>query len=151
MEPYGIDLRTRVVEAHENKEGSVRELAERFAVAPNTVQNYITLYRATGSVKPRAHGGGVAPAIGEDMQPRLLDLLDTMPDATEEELAEAFAKRHSIAVSGSTIGRTLRRLGITRKKNAPRSRARAARRDGRSQEVRTGGRLDPAKATRVRR
>ena len=114
------------MEAHQNQEGSVRELAERFAVAPNTVQNYITLYRATGSVAPRPHGGGVAPMIGEDMQPRLLALLETMPDATENELAETLAKRHSIVVNRSTVGRTLRRLGITRKKSAARDRARSA-------------------------
>jgi len=53
MEPYGLDLRTRIVEAHENGEGSVRELAERFAVAPNTVQNYLT---PPWSASRRVHG-----------------------------------------------------------------------------------------------
>lgn len=116
MGPYGLDLRTRIVEAHQDGEGSVRELAERFAVAPNTVQNYLNLQRATGSVAPRPHGGGPGPAIDARGQEQLRALLQEMPDATEDELADALVRRHRIVVSGSTVGRTLRRMGITRKK-----------------------------------
>src|SRR3954452_3458899 len=89
MGPYGIDLRTRIVEAYHNREGSVRELAERFAVAPNTVQNYLALHRKTGSVAPRPHGGGVPPAIAEQGRAHLRALVEATPDATEEELADA--------------------------------------------------------------
>ncbi|WP_437762770.1 transposase [Sorangium sp. So ce764] len=52
-------MRTRIVEAYDNQEGSVRELAERFAVAPNTVQNYLNLRRQTGSLTPHPSGGAV--------------------------------------------------------------------------------------------
>ncbi len=38
MKPYSLDLRQRVVEAYENKEGSLRRIARRFKVGPNTVQ-----------------------------------------------------------------------------------------------------------------
>ncbi|MDC0681450.1 hypothetical protein [Sorangium atrum] len=50
MGPYSIDLRQRIIDAYQNREGSIRELAERFEVAPNTVQNYLTQLRATGDL-----------------------------------------------------------------------------------------------------
>lgn len=126
MEAYGLDLRARIVEAHENGEGSVRELAERFAVAPNTVQNYLTLYRTTGSVAPRSHGGGVPPKIDEFGLEQVEAIVEELSDATVNELADEFSRRHHIAVGRSTMDRALRRLGLTRKKNAASNRARHA-------------------------
>ena len=116
MQAYGMELRTRIVEAHRYGEGSVRELAERFAVAPNTVQNYLTLYRTTGSVEPRPHAGGIPPKIDERGLQQVSALLERTPDATVEELSDDFARRHHIAVGRSTMDRALHRLGVTRKK-----------------------------------
>jgi transposase len=116
MAPYGIELRARIVEAHSNGEGSIRELAERFAVSPNTVQNYLTLYQTTGSIAPRPHGGGVPPKIDKQGLQQVRALLDEAPDATVDELADEFSRRHHIAVGRSTMDRALHRLGVTRKK-----------------------------------
>ncbi len=113
---HGLDLRTRIVEAYENGEGSVREVAERFAVSPGTVQNYRNLKRATGRLDPRPVGGGVAPLLGAEGLQKVRQLVEEQPDATEEELADELARKHAIAVSRPTMGRALQRLGITRKK-----------------------------------
>ena len=59
MGPYSLDLRKRIVDAYRNCEGSVRELAERFAVSPTTVQNYLNLARTTSDLSPCPHGGGM--------------------------------------------------------------------------------------------
>ena len=124
MQPCGLDLRQRIVKAYENREGSVRELAERFDVAPNTVQDYRTLHRATGSLVPRTRTNGPPPTIDGQALQGLRSLVEEAPDATLEELADALARRHHVAVSGSTVSRALRRLKITRKKNASCDRAR---------------------------
>ena len=116
MRPYGNELRTRIVEAHRRGEGSVRDLAERFAVAPNTVQNYLNLYRATGSVGPRQHSGEVPPKIDDQSLEQVRVLLEETPDATVDELADDFSRRHHIAVGRSTMDRALHRLNMTRKK-----------------------------------
>jgi transposase len=113
---YGLDLRTRIVKAYERGEGSVRELAERFAVAPGTVQNYLNLKRATGRLDPRLPGGGVDPLISDDDLPKVQQLVDEQPDATTDEYADELARKHAIAVSRPTMGRALQRLHITRKK-----------------------------------
>jgi transposase len=113
---YGLDLRMRIVDAYDNREGSVRELAERFDVAPGTVQSYLNLRRATGRVEPRPPSGGVAPLIrGEDL-PKVQRLVEEQPDATTDELADHLARKYGIAVSRPTMGLALARLRITRKK-----------------------------------
>jgi transposase len=124
MRPYALDLRSRIVEAYDNKEGSVRDLAERFAVAPNTVQNYLSLRRKTGSLEPLPSGGGGAePLINEEGLQEVRRLVDEFPDASETELARAFEERQRVMVSRATIGRARRRLQVTRKKNSSCGRA----------------------------
>ena len=142
-EPYGQDLRSRIVEAYKNKEGSVRELAERFAVAPNTVQNYLNLLKRTGRLEPKPHGGGTEALIPDERLDDVRRLVQQMPDATEVELARAFSRQHRVTVSRQTMGRALQRLGLTRKKNTPRDRARHRTRPADSAQLRTGSRQVP--------
>lgn len=120
---HGLDLRTRIVDAYENGEGSIREVAERFVVSPGTVQSYLKIKRATGRLDPRPVSGGIAPIIGAEGLQKVRQVVEEHPDATTEELADELARNHAIAVSRPTMGRALQRLGITRKKNATRDRA----------------------------
>lgn len=120
---YGQELRARIVESYENKEGSVREIAERFKVSPTTVQSYLKLKRSTGGLDPRPVSGGTAPILGAEELEKVRQVVEEHPDATTEELAHEVARRHIAAVSRPTMGRALQRLGYTRKKNAARKRA----------------------------
>lgn len=120
---HGLDLRTRIVDAYEGGEGSIREVADRFSVSPGTVQSYLKLKRDTGRLEPRPVSGGVAPLISNDDLAKVRQLVEEQADATEEELALALAEKHAIAVSRPTMGRALQRLGLTRKKNAACDRA----------------------------
>lgn len=114
MGPLSVDLRVRIVEAYENREGSVRELAERFKVAPATVQNYRDLYRSTGAVWPRAHGGGRERKIDEGLLGQLFAEKNTW---TLDELATEYARRHGgDRVARSTMSQAVRRIEWTRKK-----------------------------------
>jgi transposase len=120
---YGLELRTRIVKAYQNGEGSIRDIAERFAVSPGTVQDYLRLMRSTGRLDPRPVGGGVDPLIDVDGLEQVRELLAQQPDATTEELADRFARERAVAVSRPTMGRALQRLGLTRKKNVTCDRA----------------------------
>lgn len=124
MQPCSLDLRERIVKAYENREGSVRDLAERFDVAPKTVQSYLTLYRATGSVAPRPRSNGPRPMVDGQALDDLASLVEKTSDATLDELADQLARRHQVVVSRFTVSRALQRLKITRKKNASCDRAR---------------------------
>jgi len=122
MGPYGMDLRTRIVRAYRNREGSIRELAERFAVAPGTVQDYLKLARASGTPAPRPHGGGTPPLLDQTGMETVRTLVQQKPDATERDLVEALDRQRGVKVSRQTMGRALRRLKLTRKKNTSRRR-----------------------------
>ena len=126
MKPYSRDLRQRIVEAYEAFEGSVRELAQRFRVDPKTVQNYLNLKRETGSVAPRPHGGGPQPKLDEAGVQQVRTVVEEKNDRTHAEIAKELETRIQVKVSRATVWRALERLGITRKKNAARGRARSA-------------------------
>lgn len=53
---YSADLRHRVIEAWENKEGSQRQLAQRFKVSLSFVRNLLRHYRSSGQVEDAAAG-----------------------------------------------------------------------------------------------
>src|SRR5258708_15807446 len=85
MTPYSQDLRHRIVETIQRGDGTIRQVAERFLVSLSFVTRLLQLYRSTGSVEPRPHGGG-NPAVltPEDLQ-RLRELIGQRPHPTLEE------------------------------------------------------------------
>jgi transposase len=73
MTPYSQDLRQPIVETIQRGDGTIRQVAERFLVSFSFVTRLLQLYRRTGSVEPRPHGGGnPAGLTPEDLQ-RLRD------------------------------------------------------------------------------
>lgn len=116
MKSYSLDLRQKIVDAYERGEGSVRDLAERFDVVPNTVQNYLTRHRRTGSLAPSPHGGGPPRLLKRVHERALLALLREQNDRTDAEYARRLAQRTGVAASRCTVNRAWRRLGVTRKK-----------------------------------
>jgi transposase len=58
--PYSTDLRQRVVDGYKAKEGSQRQLADRFKVSLSFVQRLIRRYRNTGKVSAKPHRGGAS-------------------------------------------------------------------------------------------
>lgn len=122
--PHSLDLRQRIVEAYGNGEGSQRRLAKRFKVSRSFIQDLLKLHRETGSLEPKAHGGGASAKIGPAQEPIVRRLVQTTPDATLEELCQDFEQETDIAVSVSTMHRALSALALTYKKNAARLGAR---------------------------
>lgn len=58
MKAYSVDLRQKIIDAHNQQEGSQRQLATRFRVSLSFIENLLNRYRTDGTVEPRAHGGG---------------------------------------------------------------------------------------------
>ena len=115
MKPLSNDLRQRILDAVDNREGSRRQLAARFKVDTSTITRLLQLRRRTGSFQPRPHGGGVAPILDRDALQRLRTLVERTPDATLEAL------RQEMGVSGSRmiICRALQELGLPLQKKSP--------------------------------
>jgi transposase len=113
MKTYSIDLRWRVVEAHENGEGTQKELAEAFGVSLSWVEKLLCRWRQTGTVSPKPHGGGRQANITGKKLDRLKTLTEENPSATLEELRRKGRFKGSIM----SVFRALERLDITRKKS----------------------------------
>jgi transposase len=113
MEPYSMDLRSRVVNAYLAQEGSQADLAKRFQVSERWVQNLLRQQRETGAIEPLAHGGGRVRILGADKELLLLRVLAETPDASLDELRE----RCNVHGSRMCIARALERLNVTRKKS----------------------------------
>lgn len=115
--PISVDLRERVIRAWQRKEGTWEELAERFEVGLASVNRWIGRFRQTGTVEPDPHAGGHQHLIPEEHLPLLRELVKERPDQTLPDLVEAYARRTKVYVSDATMGRGLRRAGISRKKS----------------------------------
>jgi transposase len=114
MKPLSNDLRQRILDAVDNREGSRRKLAERFSVNTSTITRLLQLRRQTGSFEPRPHGGGVAPTLDDDALGRLRALVEVTPDAT----LEALKQRLGVSGSRMIICRALQKLGLPLKKKS---------------------------------
>ena len=113
-------LRQRVLEAYDNQEGTIDELAERFKVSRTSITRWRAARKKRGDCLPLPHGGGHPPAFDEQGLQALHKLVLENADATEKELA----KKCPQPVSVSAVHRALAKLGLTRKKNSSGSRGR---------------------------
>jgi transposase len=115
MGPYSNDFRLKVVRAYERGEGSQRHLARVFGVSPSFIQDFLQRHRRTGSVQPEPHGGG-NPGKIVAYRSTVEQLHRHSPDASLAESCAQLATMVQVQVSRTTMSRTLRQLGLTRKK-----------------------------------
>ena len=113
--PYSTDLRARVVSAYNNHEGSVRDLATRFMVAPSTVSCWVVRFNSSGSVNPLPHPGKKT-YWQEPQKQALLALVQQHPDDTLSLLADKLQLILHRSFCHQTISAALKRVGWTRKK-----------------------------------
>jgi transposase len=117
MRPYCLDLRRRVAAALDDHEGSQRQIARRFRVSRSFVSRLLRRRRQTGSLDPKAHGGGHPPALTPEQRETLRQLVRQQPDATLDELRQ----RLGVSCSLAALCRALKTLKLPRKKKIPRA------------------------------
>jgi transposase len=122
-QPYSADLRDRVLVASEQGEGSQVAIARRFRVCPATVCNWIRQARHEGRRSPKPHRGGPAGMLGSTEHALLQALVAEINDARLDEYAERVFALTGKRVSRPVMCRTLQRLKLRRKKDAPGGRA----------------------------
>ncbi len=115
--PLSVDLRQRIMAAYEAQEGSQRQLAERFKVSLLFIRDLRRHYRETGTVEPKAHGGGAIAKLGKEQLPIVEALVTAQPDALLKELCERFAQQSGVEVSISTMQQAVSKLKLSVKKN----------------------------------
>jgi len=112
-----IRFTAKILEAYQHKEGSIRQLAQRFKVSTRFVGELLIRFWHTGSYAPKPHGGGNPACIHPSQYDRLYALVQQYPDATLQELCIYLAERCQITASKSSMQRTLLNLQLTRKKD----------------------------------
>jgi transposase len=127
MKPYSMDLRTRVVQAYEHHDGTMRQLATTFRVSVSCVRRLLKHSRETGSVAPKPHGGGSPAKVDVRGLAVVQALVQAAPDAPLRELCQQFEAQHQLPIRMATMSRVLARLQLTRKKHVSRHSTRARR------------------------
>jgi transposase len=114
--PYSGDLRRRVVAAALDGGQPAGAVARRFAVGRSTVYRWIDAARGEGRLEAKPMRGGPRPAIGGQGEAALRRLMAGDNHLTLAEYRDRLAEEAGVRVHPWTLGRALRRLGLTRKK-----------------------------------
>lgn len=136
MKAIPVAVRERIIQLYKGR--STAEIAASFGYSVAAVRRVRQHFKDRGTLEPQTHRCGRKTLLTDSRKARLLRLLEQRPDATLAELGAPF-KRPT-----STMDLWLTRLGWSRKKNATRQRAVAARRGGAKKAV------DPTAGGRVR-
>ena len=113
---YSADLRQRVLRVCECGQVSRAKIAALFQVGETTLYRWQQEWRAEGRCRAKPHAGGPAPQLDAIALDKLKDLVAESNDLTLAEYAAKLAERARVQVSGSTVCRALRKLGLPRKK-----------------------------------
>ena len=116
--PYSLDLRTRIVEAYQNNQGSIRKVAKIFDVGKSTVAGYLKLTDKNGTPKAKTPSGGRPARIDHKGMTIIRSYVECKPDITLNELSSKYYKKRKIKVSTSIICRTLKKMNLLRKKKS---------------------------------
>lgn len=108
---YSYDLRQKVIAAIE---GGLRKKKASliFGLSRNTIDLWLKRQQETGDVRPKTPTGGKVKAKIADLE-EFFRFARQHAEKTQAEMAKLWP----VAVSSSTIGRTLRKINFTRKKN----------------------------------
>lgn len=116
MKAYSVDLRERVLAALD-RGLSREEVVSTFGVSLASLKRWHATRRDTGAFAPRPATGGTQPTITSTHDEQLRAQVAAFPDATLEEHATRWNAAHGTSITQWTIGRAIRRLGLTRKKS----------------------------------
>lgn len=116
MKAYSTDLREKVMNAYNNREGSQRELAQRFSVSLSFVQSLLRRYRSSGTIEPKPYGGGQSAKLNSEQIALVTLLVEEDNDAILVELCDRLQERAGVKISRATMGRITQKLNLTRKK-----------------------------------
>ena len=113
---YSGDLRRRVVAAALEGGQSRGTVARRFAVGRSSVDRWVETAEIEGRMEAKPMRGGPRPMIRDETEAALKDMVKSDNHLTLAEYRDRLADRTEIRVHPWTVGRALRRLGLTRKK-----------------------------------
>jgi transposase len=124
-EAYSNDLRRKLLEAYEEGQGTLEELAERFSVSEGWAKKISAVYNRTQKMeRPAGAKRGRESRVTAEVEEYLRKAVTSKPDSTLEELRTRLNQDKQVQISIGWLWLVLRRLGLSFKKNSARQRAR---------------------------
>ena len=120
MQPYSLDLRTRVAAASAEAHTTRQQVAERFGVSYSFVTKLLAHARRTGSLAPTPARGGPARLLSPQDQAWLVAYVGEHADATLAELKAAWQAHSGRPVGQTCLWNALHAHGLRRKKKSAR-------------------------------
>lgn len=115
---YSDDLRRKLLEAHQQGEESLAELAERFRVSVGWAKKISALFRKTGRMeRPPSGPRGPRSKITAAVQQHLRELVAIQSDLTLAEMQQRLRKDLRLRVSLSRLWAILQQMGLRLKKS----------------------------------
>jgi len=112
--PYSDDLRQKFLEAYDQGQGSLAELAEQFCVSLGWAWKISSARKRTGRTERASYRPGPKRRIDEQA---LAELLRVRADATLVELQADLETQSGLRVSTQHLWRVLKRMGFRLKKS----------------------------------
>jgi transposase len=115
---YSDDLRRKLLEAHQRKEGSLSQLARRFSVSRGWALKISSQLHRTGKMERAAgHRRGPASKVTPEIQKELKDWIGKQADLTLAELQFRLYEQRELKISLSRLWTVLKELGLRLKKS----------------------------------
>ena len=135
---YSNDLRRKLLEAHEQGQGTLEELAEEFGVSLGFAKKISAALRRTGRMERTEQRHGRINQVTALVQERLREWLRQQPDRTLGELQRQLREQMHVSVSVPRLWVVLRQMQLRLKKSRSTPRSRTLRKTGSA--ARRGGR-----------
>ena len=115
---YSDDLRRKLLEAYQEGEGSLEQLATRFRVSTGWAQKIWASLKRTGKMeKPPGGPRGPRSKLTPEVREQLRAWITRQPDLTLAELQQKLLDRHQIYSSLSRLWEVLGAMGLRLKKS----------------------------------
>lgn len=115
MTCYSVDFRGKIIEAYEQDKSSIREVAKRFLVSPDTVRRLLKQYRQTGDLTPKKCGSQKKSVLSAH-EARVIEVVEEHPDYTLWQYCEHLREVLGVNVSTSMMDRFCQQHKLTLKK-----------------------------------
>jgi len=135
---YSNDLRRKLLEAHEQGQGTLEELAEEFRVSLGFAKKISAALRRTGRMERIEQRHGRINRVTPLVQQRLREWLRQKPDLTLGELQRHLREQMQVSLSIPRLWMVLRQMKLRLKKSRSMPRSRTRRKTGSA--ARLGGR-----------
>jgi transposase len=135
---YSNDLRRKLLEAHEQGQGTLEELAEEFGVSLGFAKKISAALRRTGRMERTEQRHGRINRVTPLVQERLREWLRQQPDLTLGELQRQLREQRQVSLSISRLWVVLRQMKLRLKKSRSMPRSRTRRKTGSAAKL--GGR-----------